>query len=243
MATEVQFEVTRRTPVHVGGERRCSRHSCCGDASWHLRQRTPRSLGISAQDRLHRVRTGRWLRVHDGVYRIAGAPITWRGDLLAACRAGGSRAVASHRSAAALWELPGAAVDLMEITCPRWRRARHDGLIVHETLVLGSADTTTVDHIPCTTIERTIFDMCGTAGPARRSPPRQRAQAKADDSPSARRHERSPGDVGSTRRGTLPGCGGQPGSLVTRCRERARSACSPGTSSRTVCRHRCTSTS
>jgi len=121
-------------------------------------------LGIPHADRHYRTETHRWVRLHSGVYRIAGAPVTWRGELLAACWAGGTRAAASHRSAAALWDLPGAVVDLAEITCPRWRRARHEGLIVHETLALGAADITIVDHIPCTSIERTLFDMCGTGG-------------------------------------------------------------------------------
>ena len=35
---------------------------------------------------------------------------------------------------------------------------------MHETLALGAADITIVDHIPCTSIERTLFDMCGTGG-------------------------------------------------------------------------------
>ena len=30
--------------------------------------------------------------------------------------------------------------DLVEITCPRWRRARHDGLIAHETKALSPID-------------------------------------------------------------------------------------------------------
>src|SRR5262249_3708119 len=42
------------------------------------------------------------------VYRIAGVPSSWVQDLLAACWAGGDRGgVASHRAAAALWDLPG----------------------------------------------------------------------------------------------------------------------------------------
>jgi very-short-patch-repair endonuclease len=55
-------------------------------------------------------------------------------------------------------------VDLSEITCPRWRRARHEGLIVHESTRLDTIDVTVVDRIPCTSIERTIFDMCGAGG-------------------------------------------------------------------------------
>ncbi len=73
--------------------------------------------------------------------------------------------MASHRSAAALFELPGGRSDLAEITCPRWRRARHDGLVVHETLLLKAVDITFVDAIPCTTIERTLFQIAGFGKP------------------------------------------------------------------------------
>jgi hypothetical protein len=122
-------------------------------------------LGVSHHDRTYRVRTGRWIRVHEGVFRIAGAPETWHGNLLAACWAGGAQAVASFRAAAALWELPGG-LEKLEITCPRWRRTRSEGLIVHESTRLDRPDRTLVGHIPCTSIERTVFDMCGLGGPA-----------------------------------------------------------------------------
>lgn len=121
-------------------------------------------LSFSKHERQWRLDTGRWERVHGGAFRITGAPETWRGDLLAACWAGGTRAVASHRSAAALWGLPGGK-ERLEITCPRWRRARHDGLIVHESTRLEPVDVAAIDRIPCTSVERTIFDMCGAGGP------------------------------------------------------------------------------
>jgi hypothetical protein len=118
-------------------------------------------LEVSEETSRHRLATGRWELVHDSAYRVAGAPSSWRATLLAACWAGGTRAVASHRSAAALFDLPGGRSDLTEITCPRWRRARHDGLLVHETRLLETADITLVDAIPCTTIERTLFEIAG----------------------------------------------------------------------------------
>jgi len=75
------------------------------------------------------------------------------------------RAVASHRAAAGLHEIPGGREDLIEITCPRWRRAQHDGLLVHETRALTDHDRTVVDKIPTTTVERTIFDLAAVCGP------------------------------------------------------------------------------
>jgi very-short-patch-repair endonuclease len=119
-------------------------------------------LGVSPEARRHRLATGRWVPVHDSAYRVGGAALGWHGTLLAACWAGGTRAFASHRSALALHELPGAARDVIEITCPRARRARHDGVIVHESRVHDDDQLTIVEGIPCTTVERTLFDLAAT---------------------------------------------------------------------------------
>jgi hypothetical protein len=118
-------------------------------------------LGVSPEERRHRLATGRWEYVHDSAYRVGGAALGWHGSLLAACWAGGTRAFASHRSALALHQLPGGSRDVIEITCPRSRRARHEGLVVHETRAHDDDQVTLVDAIPCTTIERTLFDLAG----------------------------------------------------------------------------------
>lgn len=116
-------------------------------------------LSVSPDERRHRLATGRWQSVYDSAYRVAGAPITWKARLLAACWAGGTRAVASDRSALELYWLPGRSRQVLEITCPRAQRARHDGLVVHESRALKPEDMTMVDAIPCTTVERTLFDL------------------------------------------------------------------------------------
>jgi very-short-patch-repair endonuclease len=124
-----------------------------------------RDVGISRGVLEAQVRAGRLESPFLGVYRIAGAPVTWKTNLLAACWAGGLRAAASHRSAAAIWELPGSWREVAEITCPRWRRARHEGLIIHETKMLNRADTTERDAIPVTTVERTLVDLGAVCAP------------------------------------------------------------------------------
>jgi hypothetical protein len=115
-------------------------------------------IGITRRQRQWRRRTGRWESPYTGVYRIAGIPPSWRSELLAACLAG--EGVASHRSAAAVWELPGAHHNRVEIITQRWEREQHAHLIVHESLLLDDVDKDVVDGIPTTTIERTIFDLC-----------------------------------------------------------------------------------
>ena len=120
-----------------------------------------RMAGLTRRQIDQRVTSARWRPVHHGVFRLTGAPEQWRGSLLAACWAGGSRAVGSHRSAAALHRLPGGRKDLIEITCPRWRRARHPGLITHETKALTPGDLVVVSGIAVTNPARTLFDLGG----------------------------------------------------------------------------------
>jgi very-short-patch-repair endonuclease len=73
--------------------------------------------------------------------------------------------MASHRSAAALWELPSGRTDRLELTCPRWRRARHADLLVHESTLIDDADAALVINIPCTSAARTLFDLARVLSP------------------------------------------------------------------------------
>jgi hypothetical protein len=123
------------------------------------------ALEFSPDARRARLTRGRWVHLYDDVYRIGGAPQTWRGDVLAACLAARSTAAASHWSAAALWELPAGRTDVIEILCNRWERTRHDGLVVHESLVIDEEDLDEVDGIPCTSTARTLFDLARRLSP------------------------------------------------------------------------------
>src|SRR5579871_6694813 len=85
-------------------------------------------------------------RLHQSAYRIAGSPETWRQRVMAACFAGGKLSVASFRTAAALDYLPGGE-EVVEITSPRHRRARHEGIISHESRFLTECDVKYIDNI------------------------------------------------------------------------------------------------
>ncbi len=116
------------------------------------------AAGLTRHEIEHSLSTGTWRSLHDGVYVHAATPVTWRGALLAACWAGGTRAVASHRSALSLYGLPGARQQVAEVTTPRWRRARHAGVVAHETRELPDRDITEVDGVPVTTVARSLID-------------------------------------------------------------------------------------
>jgi hypothetical protein len=116
-------------------------------------------VGFTRAQRDARLRAGRWGSPYERVYRIAGAPLSWRGHLLGSCWVAHGLAVASHRSAAELWNLPGGRTDLVEITCRRWKRAKADGLVVHETDLLDDCDLRSVDGIPTASVEQTLLGL------------------------------------------------------------------------------------
>src|SRR6266480_2317107 len=88
-----------------------------------------REIGISDDAVDWRLRNGLWQRVHRGVLRLPGAPSTGRQAIMAACLAVPG-ATASHRAAAALWEIPEIAarpeitvIDLSSILRPEQMEA------------------------------------------------------------------------------------------------------------------------
>jgi very-short-patch-repair endonuclease len=116
-------------------------------------------LGVTARTRQRRLESGRWVRLYDEVYAVGGCPPSWRRELMAACLAGGSGAVASHRSAARLWELPGGVEDPAEITCRRWKRTQEHGVLAHESKALEPVWTRIVDGIPTASPELTLIQL------------------------------------------------------------------------------------
>jgi hypothetical protein len=121
-------------------------------------------LGVTRSTREYRVKAGAWLSIYDGVYRLAGVPPSWEGDVLAACWAGGPDSVASHRTAAALWNLPGKRRHPVEILCRRWRRSQTSGLLVHESTALDPRDADTVNGIPVSSAPRTLLALGAVCG-------------------------------------------------------------------------------
>lgn len=107
----------------------------------------------------HRVRVGRWERLYPGVYRLAGAPVSWRQELMAASFAVGHDAVASHRSAAALWQLPGFGPGVVELSVAAKTARGRGGIILHRVQVLARVDVTVLHGIRVTNPTRTLIDL------------------------------------------------------------------------------------
>lgn len=121
-----------------------------------------RGLGLDADRVLPLCERGAWESLSPRVLRRVGSPTTNRTSLMAAVIDAGAGALASHRSAAALWRLPG--FGLTELDVSRLHGADHDRASLarlHHPRLLPAHHGTVVDGIPVTTPARTIFDLAG----------------------------------------------------------------------------------
>lgn len=82
---------------------------------------------------------------------------------MAACLAAGG--LASHRTAAALWELRACEERVVEVTVAGRRAPRLAGVRAHETASLEPVDRTVRWGIPLTTPARTVVDLAAVAPP------------------------------------------------------------------------------
>jgi very-short-patch-repair endonuclease len=121
-------------------------------------------LGVGRGAIEHRVRAGRLVPVagHRGVFAVGHSSRGPRTALWAAFLALGPGAVASHRSAAALWALRPSPVRA-ELTVPSGGR-RRSALIVHRTTWLPAADLARRDGLPVTSVARTLLDLGAVVG-------------------------------------------------------------------------------
>jgi len=116
----------------------------------------------------YRVTSGRWKAVRPGVYRMNGTPDSWKQAIMAACLWAGDGAVASHVTAARLWDLEGlpwkTRDEPVHLSVPVPRHPTAPDVMVHRTRKLEVKDCSVRDGIPVTNLPRTLIDL--SAGPA-----------------------------------------------------------------------------
>jgi very-short-patch-repair endonuclease len=123
-------------------------------AFWQLQ-----SLGIDRAAASRRTSTGRWHRVHDGVYAVGHSALTQNGRFHAAVLACGPGAVLSHRSAAELLGLRADRRTVIDVTAPNRRGRSPAGISAHRHGALKPDDRATACGIPCTSVEKTLLDL------------------------------------------------------------------------------------
>jgi very-short-patch-repair endonuclease len=119
--------------------------------------------GLSAKTVEVRLRQGRLLRLHPGVYAVGHAQLRQEGRWLAAVLAAGPGAALSHRSAAAVHGIRESGA--VEVTTTR--RVHVRGVLIHHTTVLDAQDVTTQRGVRTTTVERTLVDLAAILPPAK----------------------------------------------------------------------------
>jgi hypothetical protein len=133
------------------------------------RQLLARGLSSAAISRA--VLEGTLAQVHRGVYRVAGAPDSPMLRLWAAVLWAGPGACFSHLTAAWwLWKLEGLGrrpPDEVDVTVPEsWRLSAPAGIRLRRTSELRAGrDSTVVNGLPCTTLERTLVDLASVLDP------------------------------------------------------------------------------
>jgi very-short-patch-repair endonuclease len=119
------------------------------------------AAGASRQAIAWAIRVGELVAVAPEVFVIAGAPVTWRQQLMIAVLDAGPGACVSHRAAAKLLDVAHRDMqEIVEITTPRTRSERLPGVVVHKPLDLRwDRDVMVIDGIPCTGPLRTLVDL------------------------------------------------------------------------------------
>ncbi len=120
--------------------------------------------GYTLRQVQQRRETGRWIQVHAGVYRVAGAPEWWEQRVLAACLAAGTGAAASHRSAARLWGLDDSQRATVELSVASARFHRLTAVTVHRSTDVHLSMATLKNGIPVTNPARTLVDLGAVQG-------------------------------------------------------------------------------
>jgi hypothetical protein len=100
-----------------------------------------------------------WRLAARGVFVIAGAPATFEQRVMVAVLSAGPGALASHRTAARLWEVSGRMSVPVEITIPYGRKSNGTNGTVHRSRDLDLADPTARNGIPVTGLGRTVLDV------------------------------------------------------------------------------------
>jgi very-short-patch-repair endonuclease len=121
------------------------------------------TLGLTVAGIDHRLRAGRLVLVHRGVYAPGHSVLRIEGRWMAAVLAAGGDAVLSHATAASAWDLRPIGAGAVHVTLPGDPgRRRRTGIRVHRSATLEPHDTTSHRAIPITTPARTLIDLAAT---------------------------------------------------------------------------------
>lgn len=116
-----------------------------------------KEVGIQRQQIYQGVKTGRFWRAENGVYRFVQFPASRHENLHVALLKAGKHAVVGFQSALYVYELSDLIPDEIHLILPRNSSRRRPGICMHTTH-LAEEDITVVDGLRITSVARTISD-------------------------------------------------------------------------------------
>ena len=119
------------------------------------------TAGLTPSAIRHLVTSHRWCPVAHGVYRLEGAPLTPRAEILALLMSIDGEVFACRSSAAALHGLPGFTVKPFHALVAGDLHLRSGRIRIHRSSRFSPANYVVIDSIPTTDIARTLFDLAG----------------------------------------------------------------------------------
>jgi len=118
-------------------------------------------VGFSWERLSSNVKTGRFLRIAHGVYRLANFPGSRFEDLFVAWLKTKPNSAISHESALSIYDLSDVLPGETHVTVPRTASRRRKGIRLH-TNQLSPDEITTREGLPVTTVARTICDVAAS---------------------------------------------------------------------------------
>lgn len=128
-----------------------------------ITRRQALSAGVGRGGIERRVQAAKWRARQPSIYAISPFPNSWRQRLLAAVLWAGRGAVASHRSAAALFGLSAGDANIVEISGPTSKTS--GTVVVHRIAPLQRRDLAYFGPIPSTDATRTMIDLASVLTP------------------------------------------------------------------------------
>ncbi|MEX0802495.1 MAG: nucleotidyltransferase domain-containing protein [Candidatus Binatia bacterium] len=118
-----------------------------------------KSLGYDYPHQHFHVKHGNWIRVDHGIYRLKKFPAAAHEDLMRWWLWSRKKAVISHESAAALYELGDLLPSKIHLTVPpNFRKSPAKGVILHKA-ELSDSEVEKRDDLPVTTPLRIVLDL------------------------------------------------------------------------------------
>jgi Protein of unknown function (DUF559)/Transcriptional regulator, AbiEi antitoxin len=129
-----------------------------------LARRQAIALGATDPMIARRLRSGRWRRVHPGVYVLSGVPPSWRQEVWCALLAVGPAATVTHESALRLHGVERVALRPLSVSAPQGSHPRVPGAFVHQIADLEPGHVTRLDGLPVSRVERAVVEVAGSMG-------------------------------------------------------------------------------